>query len=79
MSVDSGRADDVAAYAFLVRPDGWSDLVSRAVERLEAEGAGSGKSGAVDSAVVERLEAAVDQARGRPRRSATSCAPSSTS
>jgi predicted RNA-binding protein with PIN domain len=66
-SVDSGRADDVAAYAFLVRPDGWSELVSRAVERLEAEGAGSGKSGGVDSVVVERLETALDQARGETK------------
>ena len=66
VSVDSGRADDVAAYAFLVRPDGWSDgLACRRAAR--GGGPGSGKSGAVDSAVVERLEAALDQARGETK------------
>ena len=65
-SADSGRADDLAAYAFLVRPDGWVDAVTRAVARIEAAGA-AGKPGAADSEVVERLEGALDQARGETK------------
>lgn len=65
-TADSSRADDVAAYAFLVRPDGWDDLVARAVERLEAAGS-NGRSPAVDSEALARLESMLDQARGETK------------
>lgn len=60
--VADDRLADAGAFAYLVRPDGWRELVDRA----EAQ-AGPAQVVSRDHAVVEKLEADLDQARGETK------------
>lgn len=51
---------DVAAFAFLVRPDGWESLVARAADQLQQRPAVARD----EAATVDKLQADLHQARG---------------
>ncbi len=61
--IGDGDLKDAAALAYLLRPDGWQQLVDRA-ERQAADAAAAG----VDlTGTVEKLHADLDQARGETK------------